>query len=89
MTTSLLSAPMIARAQLGNPSLRMFTSLLSAPMIAHAQLGNPPLRMSTRIVCGLPDYYLIVKPDVVWLTESNDWSHDFEVQSNVDWIVDY
>lgn len=68
---------------------RMTASLLSAPMVALAQLGNPPLRMSTRIVCGLPDYYLIVKPDMVWLTESNDWAHDFEVQSNVDWIVDY
>lgn len=69
-------------------ALRMTTSLLSAPMVAHAQLGNPPLRMSTRIVCGLPDYYLIVKPDVVWLTEANDWSHYFDVKSNVDWVID-
>lgn len=69
-------------------ALRMTTSLLSAPMIAHVQLGNPPLRMTTRIVCGLPDYYLIVKPDVVWLTEANGFEADFEVKSNTNWKIE-
>ena len=70
-------------------STRMARSLSNPLQTLRTQLLNSPLRMSTRIVCGLPEYYLIVKPDVVWLTEANDWSHDFEVASNVNWTVDY
>ena len=47
-------------------------------------------RMQVRysIVCDVPDYYLFVEPKIVWLTEANDWSHDFMVKSNVDWTID-
>lgn len=30
-----------------------------------------------------------VYPDVVWLTEDNDFSAYFEVRSNTEWIVSY
>jgi hypothetical protein len=48
------------------------------------------MQVKYSVVCDVPNggYFLIVEPEIVWLTESNDWSHDFEVQSNVDWIVD-
>lgn len=30
-----------------------------------------------------------VYPDIVWLTESNDYSGNFEVSSNTDWTITY
>lgn len=30
-----------------------------------------------------------VYPDAVWLTEDNDYSANFEVRSNTEWVVSY
>lgn len=70
-------------------STRMAISLSNPLQTLRTHLLNKPLCMSTRIVCGLPEYYLIVKPEIVWLTEANGWSQDFVVKSNVDWKIDY
>lgn len=32
--------------------------------------------------------YLIVSPEITWLTADNDFSADLEVVSNVKWTVD-
>lgn len=32
--------------------------------------------------------YLIVSPEIAWLTEDNDFSADFEVVANVKWIAE-
>lgn len=69
-------------------STRMAISLSNPLQTLRTHLLNKPLCMSTRIVCGLPEYYLIVKPDVVWLTEANGFEADFEVKSNTNWKIE-
>ena len=52
-------------------------------------LGESP-RFEVGILCkaGL-DRWLEVTPDeVAWLTESNGWSYDYEVSSNVQWTIE-
>lgn len=48
------------------------------------------MQVKYSVVCDVPNdgYFLIVEPEIVWLTEANDWSHDFDVKSNVDWVID-
>lgn len=29
-----------------------------------------------------------VEPELIWLTEGNDFSQDVEVRSNVEWIIE-
>lgn len=43
-------------------------------------------RMSHVCEVGREDY-LLISPEVMWLTEDNDYSGVFEVYSNVDWII--
>ena len=52
---------------------------------------NERMQVKYSVVCDVPNggYFLFVEPEIVWLTESNDWSHDFVVESNVDWTIDY
>ena len=49
------------------------------------------MQVKYSVVCDVPNggYFLFVEPEIVWLTEANDWSHDFVVKSNVDWTIDY
>lgn len=49
------------------------------------------MQVKYSVVCDVPNggYFLFVEPEIVWLTEDNDWSHDFVVKSNVDWTIDY
>ena len=49
------------------------------------------MQVKYSVVCDVPNegYLLFVEPEIVWLTEANDWSHDFVVKSNVDWTIDY
>lgn len=35
-----------------------------------------------------PNAFLYVTPEFVWLTESNDFSADFDVESNVKWNIE-
>lgn len=48
------------------------------------------MQVKYSVVCDVPNggYFLFVEPEIVWLTEANDWSHDFDVKSNVDWVID-
>ena len=34
------------------------------------------------------DVFVIVSPEVMWLTEDNGFSGEFEVRSNTDWNVE-
>lgn len=47
------------------------------------------MQVRCSIVCDVLNYYLLVEPEFIWLTEDNNWSQDFMVESNVDWIVEY
>ena len=47
------------------------------------------INFTASMVCDVPSYYLIVESDdVVWLTESNDYSYDVEVRSNTNWRIE-
>lgn len=61
----------------------------SSPMlsIATAEVSEY-MQVRCSIVCDVLNYYLFVEPEFIWLTEANDWSHDFDVKSNVDWVID-
>ena len=44
-------------------------------------------RVSRCCVVGQADY-LMVTPDVVWLTDANNFTANYEVYSNIEWIIE-
>lgn len=55
-----------------------------------ADIINDNVVVIASLVCDVSrDAYLNVSPtDFVWLNESNDYSTEFEVYSNVEWIIE-
>lgn len=48
-----------------------------------------PQDMSARVLAFIKEYYIRVSEGDVWLTESNGYSYDIEVESNTDWNIEY
>lgn len=63
-------------------------SRIDAPIFAKSIRLDEPIVVKCSIICDtwLGDV-LRVSPEVMWLTEANDFTGVFEVTSNVDWVV--
>lgn len=42
---------------------------------------------SISVVCSLPRF-VVVKPEIIWLTEANSFRMDVDVISNTDWTIE-
>lgn len=57
--------------------------------MAKAWQCGEPISAAMQHVCTIGrDDFLLVSPDVVWLTEDNNFENIFEVISNVSWTVE-
>lgn len=65
------------------------TNRVDKPLTASSQRVDKPLVAHSRIVCIISSIcYLRIEPQTVWLAESNDYSANVDVFSNVDWIIE-
>ena len=50
---------------------------------------NESLKISVGVVCSISEIFVLdVSSDTVWLTPSNNFSDDFMIISNVNWLID-
>ena len=59
---------------------------VSEPMTGDI-LHQPSVSGSISIVCSLPRF-VVVRPEIIWLTEANSFRMDVDVISNTDWIIE-
>ena len=59
-------------------------SALKVEIIYH---NHPSVSIDRHRSTENEESFLFVMPSTLWLSESNNWSADFEVISNVDWTV--
>lgn len=84
----LASGQLYGRAELASGQLYGRAELASSQLHGRAELASGQLHGRAELICtesGLPR--LLVSPEVVWLTPSNNFSADFSVKSNVDWEI--
>lgn len=64
-------------------------SMLPIATIYGAQRSAEHITATQHHVCTIGrDAMLLVSPDIMWLTEANDFTGVFEVVSNVEWNVE-
>lgn len=85
----LLSESLQGRATLIGELLSGEATLASRPLRGNAALLGERLRGRVGLVCKVDRTpYLEVKPEVVWLTDINDFMADFDIYSNVEWEIE-
>lgn len=76
-------------ACLASGPLSASSSRCGEELVVRTKKTSSGLHVSVSPVCTVgKDYYLNVAPDVLWITPdmvSDAW---FEIQSNVDWLID-
>lgn len=52
------------------------------------RVGLAPTFLFSQICKTSSKFYLKVEPELIWLTEDNNFSQDVEVRSNVEWTIE-
>lgn len=70
-------------------SLKMTASRYGEALQITAQRTGERLKMTASLVCNVSDEFrLEVSPDTIWLTSENLFSGDFDIISNVKWVIE-
>lgn len=70
-------------------SLKMTANRYGEALQITAQRTGERLKISASLVCNVSEVFrLEVSPDTIWLTPENLFSGDFDIISNVKWLIE-
>jgi hypothetical protein len=71
-----------------SPSLTLTGSVVSGTQVFGSVSPSLTLTGGVETVCMKGKPFIVVTPDVMWLTPDNGFTDDFDVWANVDWKIE-